>query len=97
MGWPWGWGVPQEPGPTSRATLRVFSQRRQAARQELEDDFSYARELRDREKRLQALQEQLERKARWVLWVASPSGLTLQGRGCRQTALISVMVIPLLF
>ncbi|KAK2500310.1 hypothetical protein MC885_015507 [Smutsia gigantea] len=42
-------------------------ERRQAARQELEDDFSYARELRDREKRLQALQEQLERKARQAL------------------------------
>ncbi|XP_036762593.2 gamma-tubulin complex component 6 isoform X3 [Manis pentadactyla] len=42
-------------------------EQRQAARQELEDDFSYARELRDREKRLQALQEQLERKARQAL------------------------------
>lgn len=42
-------------------------QRRRAARQEeLEDDFSYARELRDREKRLRALEEQLERQARWA-------------------------------
>lgn len=40
-------------------------QRRRAARQqELDDDFSYARELRDREQRLTALEEQLERKAR---------------------------------
>lgn len=42
-------------------------QRRRAARQEeLDEDFSYARELRDRERRLRALEEQLERKARWV-------------------------------
>uniref|UniRef100_A0A9J7X0U0 Gamma-tubulin complex component 6 n=1 Tax=Cyprinus carpio carpio TaxID=630221 RepID=A0A9J7X0U0_CYPCA len=32
-----------------------------------EDDFSYARELRDREQRLQALEEQLERRARMDL------------------------------
>ncbi|XP_037016042.2 gamma-tubulin complex component 6 isoform X2 [Artibeus jamaicensis] len=43
-------------------------ERRRAARQEeLDDDFSYARELRDRERRLQALEEQLERKARQAL------------------------------
>nr|XP_055048269.1 gamma-tubulin complex component 6 [Misgurnus anguillicaudatus] len=36
-------------------------------RKELEDDFSYARELRDREQRLQALEEQLERRARMDL------------------------------
>ncbi|XP_004438106.1 PREDICTED: gamma-tubulin complex component 6 [Ceratotherium simum simum] len=43
-------------------------ERRRAARQEeLDDDFSYARELRDREKRLKALEEQLERKARQAL------------------------------
>ncbi|MXQ95345.1 hypothetical protein E5288_WYG005138 [Bos mutus] len=42
-------------------------ERRRAARQEeLDEDFSYARELRDRERRLRALEEQLERKARWV-------------------------------
>lgn len=42
-------------------------QRRLAARQEeLDDDFSYARELRDREKRLRALEEERERKARWA-------------------------------
>lgn len=46
---------------------RCVLQRRRAARQEeLDDDFSFARELRDRERRLQALEEQLERKARWV-------------------------------
>ncbi|KAI7812260.1 putative gamma-tubulin complex component 6-like [Triplophysa rosa] len=38
-----------------------------AKRRELEDDFSYARELRDREQRLQALEEQLERRARMDL------------------------------
>lgn len=43
-------------------------ERRRAARQEeLDDDFSYARELRDRERRLQALEEQLEREARQAL------------------------------
>lgn len=45
--------------------MRGVTQRRRAARQEeLDDDFSYARELRDRARRLQALEEQLERKAR---------------------------------
>lgn len=33
-------------------------------RKEQEDDYSFARELRDREQRLQALEEQLERRAR---------------------------------
>ncbi|XP_061062595.1 gamma-tubulin complex component 6 isoform X2 [Eubalaena glacialis] len=43
-------------------------ERRRAARQEeLDDDFSYARELRDRQRRLKALEEQLERKARQAL------------------------------
>ncbi|XP_029811569.1 gamma-tubulin complex component 6 isoform X3 [Suricata suricatta] len=43
-------------------------ERRRAARQEdLDDDFGYARELRDRERRLRALEEQLERKARQAL------------------------------
>jgi gamma-tubulin complex component 6 len=35
-----------------------------ARRKEQEDEFSFARELRDREKRLQALEEQLEIRAR---------------------------------
>ncbi|XP_073687623.1 gamma-tubulin complex component 6 [Garra rufa] len=38
-----------------------------ARRKEQEDDFGYARELRDREQRLQALEEQLERRARMDL------------------------------
>lgn len=43
-------------------------ERRLAARQEeLGDDFSYAHELRAREKRLKALEEELERKARQAL------------------------------
>ncbi|XP_068417956.1 gamma-tubulin complex component 6 isoform X5 [Eschrichtius robustus] len=43
-------------------------ERRRVARQEeLDDDFSYARELRDRQRRLKALEEQLERKARQAL------------------------------
>ncbi|XP_063783221.1 gamma-tubulin complex component 6 [Pseudophryne corroboree] len=42
--------------------------RRLAAKQEeADDDFSYARELRDREKRLKALEEELEYKARQEL------------------------------
>lgn len=50
---------------TSEAAVGCVVQRRRAARQEeLDDDFSYARELRDREQRLRALEEQLERKAR---------------------------------
>ncbi|XP_018610363.2 gamma-tubulin complex component 6 isoform X2 [Scleropages formosus] len=35
-----------------------------AKRKEQEDDFSFARELRDREKRLRALEEQLERRTK---------------------------------
>lgn len=35
-----------------------------AKKKQEEDDFSFARELRDREKRLQALEEQLEQRAR---------------------------------
>ncbi|XP_066447969.1 gamma-tubulin complex component 6 isoform X1 [Eleutherodactylus coqui] len=43
-------------------------ERRLAAKQEeADDDFSYARELRDREKRLKALEEELELKARQEL------------------------------
>jgi len=43
-------------------------ERRRAARQEaLDDDLGYARELRDRERRLRALEEQLERKTRQAL------------------------------
>lgn len=43
----------------------VWHQWRSAAKKKLEeDDFSFAREVRDREKRLQALEEQLEQRAR---------------------------------
>lgn len=38
--------------------------RNAAKKKQEEDDFSFARELRDREKRLQALEEQLEQQAR---------------------------------
>lgn len=52
-------------GAAVEAACGCVTQRRRAARQqELDDDFSYARELRDRAQRLQALEEQLERKAR---------------------------------
>lgn len=45
--------------------VRVLCQWRSAAKKKQEeDDFSFARELRDREKRLQALEEQLEQRAR---------------------------------
>lgn len=50
---------------TSKTACGSCVQRRRAARQEDPDgDFGYARELRDRERRLRALEEQLERKAR---------------------------------
>uniref|UniRef100_A0A8C9WPU1 Gamma-tubulin complex component 6 n=1 Tax=Scleropages formosus TaxID=113540 RepID=A0A8C9WPU1_SCLFO len=38
-----------------------------AKRKEQEDDFSFARELRDREKRLRALEEQLERRTKLLI------------------------------
>uniref|UniRef100_A0A8C6W0N1 Tubulin gamma complex component 6 n=1 Tax=Nothobranchius furzeri TaxID=105023 RepID=A0A8C6W0N1_NOTFU len=43
--------------------LKQHLEQEQEKKQE-EDDFSFARELRDREKRLQALEEQLEQRAR---------------------------------
>uniref|UniRef100_A0A672FNK7 Gamma-tubulin complex component 6 n=1 Tax=Salarias fasciatus TaxID=181472 RepID=A0A672FNK7_SALFA len=43
--------------------LKQHLEQEQEVKQE-EDDFSFARELRDREKRLQALEEQLEQRAR---------------------------------
>ncbi|KAL8221149.1 UNVERIFIED_CONTAM: Gamma-tubulin complex component 6 [Gekko kuhli] len=43
-------------------------ERRRALKQEeIEDDFSYARELRERERRLKALEEELEKRARQEL------------------------------
>lgn len=61
-----GPGVAQARGGgfTSGAAGGVVQRRRAARQEELDDDFSYARELRDRQRRLKALEEQLERKAR---------------------------------
>lgn len=44
--------------------LCVAQWRSAAKKRQEEVDFSFARELRDREKRLQALEEQLEQRAR---------------------------------
>lgn len=56
---------PRSLAVTSKTACGSCVQRRRAARQEDPDgDFGYARELRDRERRLRALEEQLERKAR---------------------------------
>ncbi|XP_053741028.1 gamma-tubulin complex component 6 isoform X1 [Synchiropus splendidus] len=49
-----------------------------AQKKQEEDDFSYARELRDREKRLAALEEQLEQRARNEL-IAQYSHLSEEG------------------
>lgn len=47
------------------AFVCVWHQWRSAAmKKQEENDFSFAREVRDREKRLQALEEQLEQRAR---------------------------------
>lgn len=84
-------------GFSIEAACGCVLQRRRAARQEeLDDDFSYARELRARERRLQALEEQLERKARWVA-VGWSLRLTLRGEGTAgpKTGLILVMVVLL--
>ncbi|KAF7659421.1 hypothetical protein LDENG_00298380 [Lucifuga dentata] len=51
-------------------------------KEEEEDDFSFARELRDREKRLQALEEQLEQRARKEL-IAQYSRLSEEA-ACRE-------------
>lgn len=64
---PWGGGGGRLVESSSNLQDRVWCvvQRRRAARQEaLDDDLGYARELRDRERRLRALEEQLERKTR---------------------------------
>lgn len=53
-------------------SLCVWNQWRNAAKKKQEaDDFSFTRELRDREKRLQALEEQLEQRARSVTVTSS--------------------------
>ncbi|XP_047247486.1 gamma-tubulin complex component 6 isoform X1 [Girardinichthys multiradiatus] len=53
-----------------------------AKKKQEEDDFSFARELRDREKRLQALEEQLEQRARKEL-IAQYSRLSEEA-ACRE-------------
>ncbi|KAF7701800.1 hypothetical protein HF521_001083 [Silurus meridionalis] len=59
-----------------RQELQLDQEWRNAVRKkEQEDDYSFARELRDREQRLQALEEQLERRARMDL-IAQYSRLT---------------------
>lgn len=65
---------------TSGASRGVLQRRRAARQEELDEDFSYARELRDRERRLRALEEQLERKARWAAGGAVPRRVSLPGR-----------------
>ncbi|XP_066489443.1 gamma-tubulin complex component 6 [Tiliqua scincoides] len=44
-----------------------LERRRALKQEEIDDDFSYARELRERERRLKALEEDMERKARQEL------------------------------
>lgn len=53
------------PNEVSYCVCMCVAQWRSAAKKRQEEvDFSFARELRDREKRLQALEEQLEQQAR---------------------------------
>uniref|UniRef100_A0A665X9B5 Gamma-tubulin complex component 6 n=1 Tax=Echeneis naucrates TaxID=173247 RepID=A0A665X9B5_ECHNA len=47
-----------------RERFEELKQHLEQEQEQEEDDFSFARELRDREKRLQALEEQLEQRAR---------------------------------
>uniref|UniRef100_A0A8C6VNK0 Tubulin gamma complex component 6 n=1 Tax=Naja naja TaxID=35670 RepID=A0A8C6VNK0_NAJNA len=47
--------------------VKEQERRRTLKQEEIDDDFSYARELREREKRLKALEEDLEKKARQEL------------------------------
>ncbi|XP_048355536.1 gamma-tubulin complex component 6 isoform X3 [Sphaerodactylus townsendi] len=47
--------------------LKDQERRRALKQEEIDDDFSYARELRERERRLKALEEELEKKARQEL------------------------------
>ncbi|KAM4734380.1 gamma-tubulin complex component 6 [Anableps anableps] len=56
--------------------------RNAAKKKQEDDDFSFARELRDREKRLQALEEQLEQRARKEL-IAQYSRLSEEA-ACRE-------------
>uniref|UniRef100_A0A7N8YMM9 Gamma-tubulin complex component 6 n=1 Tax=Mastacembelus armatus TaxID=205130 RepID=A0A7N8YMM9_9TELE len=61
--------------------LKQHLEQEQEVKQE-EDDFSFARELRDREKRLQALEEHLEQRARKEL-IAQYSRLSAEA-ACRE-------------
>ncbi|XP_038612432.1 LOW QUALITY PROTEIN: gamma-tubulin complex component 6 [Tachyglossus aculeatus] len=65
-------------------------ERRLAAKQEeADDDFGYARELRERESRLKALEEELERKARQEL-MERYGKLSAEAAGREQRALWAV-------
>uniref|UniRef100_A0A8C4HL22 Gamma-tubulin complex component 6 n=1 Tax=Dicentrarchus labrax TaxID=13489 RepID=A0A8C4HL22_DICLA len=57
-----------------------------AKRKQEDDDFSFAREVRDREKRLQALEEQLEQRARKEL-IAQYSRLSEEAAGRERRAM----------
>uniref|UniRef100_A0A4W4GMG4 Gamma-tubulin complex component 6 n=1 Tax=Electrophorus electricus TaxID=8005 RepID=A0A4W4GMG4_ELEEL len=65
-----------------------------AKRREQEDDFSFARELRDREQRLQALEQQLERRARMDL-IAQYSRLSEEAAKRERRAMWKVQRIRL--
>uniref|UniRef100_I3JQ93 Gamma-tubulin complex component 6 n=1 Tax=Oreochromis niloticus TaxID=8128 RepID=I3JQ93_ORENI len=62
--------------------LKQHLEQEQEVKKQEEDDFSFARELRDREKRLQALEEQLEQRARKEL-IAQYSRLSEEA-ACRE-------------
>ncbi|KAM9496353.1 gamma-tubulin complex component 6 [Clarias gariepinus] len=63
-------------------------------RKQQEDDYSFARELRDREQRLQALEEQLERRARMDL-IAQYSRLSEEAAKKERRAMWKVQRIRL--
>ncbi|XP_062860218.1 gamma-tubulin complex component 6, partial [Trichomycterus rosablanca] len=68
--------------------------RSSAKRKEQEDDYSFVRELRDREQRLQALEEQLERRARMDL-IAQYSRLSEEAAKRERRAMWKVQRIKL--
>ncbi|XP_058500752.1 gamma-tubulin complex component 6 [Solea solea] len=68
--------------------------RNEAKKKQEDDDFSFARELRDREKRLQALEEQLEQRARKEL-IAQYSRLSDEAARRERRALWRVQRIRL--
>uniref|UniRef100_A0A8C4NSC7 Gamma-tubulin complex component 6 n=1 Tax=Dicentrarchus labrax TaxID=13489 RepID=A0A8C4NSC7_DICLA len=65
--------------------LKQHLEQEQERKQE-DDDFSFAREVRDREKRLQALEEQLEQRARKEL-IAQYSRLSEEAAGRERRAM----------